>query len=386
MNRRAARAVSLEDQRRIARRRLPKAVFDFVDGGADDEVTLAANAAAWQARFFRPHALVDVSNRVTTTTVLGQEIALPVILGPTGLTRVISPGRGELAVARAAGRAGTVYVAGTGGSDSLEAISDQASGPLWFQLYLWRDRELSEWLVERARLAGYRALCLTIDVPVRGQRERDLRHGLTYPPRIRLRSAMGFLRAPAWSWALLTHPRIKFANLGDSPVARGDNRMTSAAYMTTLMLEPAGIATWESIAWLREAWDGPLVVKGIMTPEDARAAADAGYDAIVVSNHGGRQLDGLPPTAVVLPEIAAAVGDRVEVLVDGAIRRGTDVVKALALGARACLVARPYLFALAAGGEDGVIRMIEILRTEVDRTLALVGCRSVAELTGSILR
>ena len=370
---------SLEDFRRQARRRLPRAVFDFVEGGAGDEVTLRENRSAFERVTFQPRALVDVSRREQSTTVLGTHVTLPVLLAPAGLARLVSR-EGELAVARAAGRAGTIFVLSTAASCSIEEVAAAASGPLWFQLYLGRDRDVGRSLVERAATAGYAALCLTIDVPVPGRRDRDVRNGVTVPPRITRRNAFDVAHRFSWLRDVLIGPPITFKNL--TPYAGGMTGAVALAAYHNEQLVNAG-ATWNELLWLRGFWSGPLVVKGVMTAKDACRAIECGADAVVVSNHGGRQLDGLPASIDVLPEIVDAVQGRAEVLIDGGIRRGTDVVKALALGARACLVGRPYLFALAAAGEEGVLGMLEMLRAEIDCTLALVGCTALGELDRS---
>lgn len=354
-------------------------VFDFVDGGAEDETTVRENRRAFGDLAFRPRVLVDVSARPQSVRVLGQDLDLPVLLGPTGLARMIDPA-GETAAAVAAAAFGTVSVVSSGSSVSFEEVA-AAAGPQWFQLYPWGDRATIEALIDRARTSGYRAMVVTVDVPVVGAREKDHRNGLTVPPRISPRTGWDVVRHPRWLSGIARHPKVTFANFtGLIPDARGTGGLAAA---TQGLLNPAH--TWADLTWMVEQWDGPVLLKGVMTAEDARRAVDHGCAAVAVSNHGGRQADSLPGAVDVLEEVVAAVGDHVDVLLDGGIRRGADVVKALALGARACLVGRPWLYGLAAHGAPGVARTLEILRDEVDRTLALIGRPGVGSLDRSSL-
>jgi len=377
-----APALTLEDLRARARRRLPRMVFEFIDGGAEDESTIAENRRGFGDLTFRPRVLVDVSRRSQEVTVLGQHLSMPVLLAPTGLSRVAGRA-GERAAARAAAACGTVSVVSTAASVSLEDVAAATPQPQWFQLYPWGDRAVINSLIERARGLGYTAMVVTADVPVVGGRERDLRTGMTVPPRVSPRTAYDVLRHPRWVGELLTGPRITFANLTDlyPHLGRGAG---SLAKQSVKLLNAAH--TWEDLAWMKETWGGPTVLKGVMCGEDAALAVDHGCDAVIVSNHGGRQCDHLPATIDVLAEVVGAVGGRAQVLLDGGVRRGSDVVKALALGADACLVGRPWLYGLATGGEAGVVQALEILRTEIDRTLALVGRPGVDELDPSVLR
>ena len=370
-----------EDLRRAARRRLPRMVFDFVDGGADGELTLARNRAAFSDVMFAPRFMRDVSEVSTATTVLGEDVPLPFILAPAGLASVVHP-EGELAVARAAAAARTIFCISTASSYAMEDIAAAApDARLWFQLYLWRDERVVESLVDRARDIGCRALVLTIDVPAVGKRERDLTNGMSIPPRIRASSIVDALRRPRWLRGLLTGPELTFGNL--KGIASGDSAATIGEYTDRELVDRT--VTWERVRWLRERWDGPLVVKGVMTVEDSRLAVSQGADAVYVSNHGGRQLDSVPGTATVLPRIVDAVGDRAEVLVDGGIRRGEDIVKACALGARVALGGRPWYHALAADGERGVRRMLDLLRSDVARTQTLVGVADIRDIDASAL-
>jgi L-lactate dehydrogenase (cytochrome) len=372
---------TVEDLRAEARRRLPRMVFDFVDGGAEEEVTMRANRSAFEAITFDPRYMRGVGERDISTTILGTPVRSPVMLAPTGLAR-LAHRDGELGLADAAGREGSIFVVGIASGTTLEAVAERAEGPLWFQLYLWKGRTIVEGLVERARAAGYRALCVTVDVPVLGNRERDIRNGMRIPPKINLRNAFDAARRPRWL-ANIARAELTFVNMRGVPGAGGNSGLSLMDWVNRELHDPG--ATWDEVAWLREIWDGPLVVKGITHPEDARSAVDAGADGVVVSNHGGRQLDGGPATITALPGVVAAVGDRAEVLLDSGVRRGSDVVKAIALGARACLVGRPYWYGLAAGGTAGAQRMLEILNTEIDRTLALVGRSRLDELDPSVL-
>lgn len=373
-------ALTVADLRAAARRRLPRMVFDFVDGGAEDESTLRENRRGFADVAFRPRVLVDVRERPQAVQVLGQDLAMPVILGPTGLTRMV--GRdGEKAAAVAAERFGTVSVVSSGSSVSLEDVAASVAVPQWFQLYPWGDRATIESLIGRARACGYRVMVVTVDVPVVGAREKDLRNGLTVPPRVNPRTGWDVLSHPQWLAELLRGPKVTFANFtGLVPRSRGVSGLAAA---TQGLLNPGH--TWADLAWMAEQWGGPVLLKGVMTAEDARRAVDVGCAGIAVSNHGGRQADSLPGSLDVLGEIVDAVGDSADVLLDGGIRRGTDVVKALALGARACMTGRPWLYGLAAGGTPGVTRVLEILHGEIDRTLALLGRPGVASLDRSAI-
>ncbi len=365
-----ARAASIADLRRLARRRAPRAVFDYTDGAAGEELSLSRSREAYTRVEFSPRVLQDVSGVDTSTTILGKLSAAPWAFAPTGFTRMMHT-EGESAVARVAARMGVPYALSTMGTTSIEQLAAAAPGARrWFQLYLWRDREASRDFVVRARAAGYEALVLTVDTPVAGPRLRDVRNGLTIPPTLSLRTfAEGSLH-PAWWWDLLTTEPLEFASL---------HRFEgTVAELVGTMFDPA--ASMADLTWLREAWDGPLVVKGIQTVADARAVVDAGADALVVSNHGGRQLDRAPVPLEVLPSVVDAVGDRAEVYVDGGILSGSDIVAAVALGARAALVGRAYLYGLMAGGERGVHRAAEILQQEVTSTLALLGVSRVSDL------
>ena len=376
------RVVNIEDLRRLARRRLPRVVFDYIDGGAEAEVTLRENRRAFDAVAFRPRHAVRLAACQLKTRVLGTELALPVLLAPVGYSRVMHPD-GEAGAAHAAGAAGTAYVLSTISGHALEDVKAASAGPVWYQLYLVGGRATAEAAIDRARVAGFSALVITIDTPVAGIRERDLRNGMTA-----LLSGGPLARLPFLP-RLFAHPRWLASFLRDGGVPRLPNIVTPGQGPMPLMdvtsaLARAAIA-WEDLRWVRERWPGPIVIKGVLTGDDARRAVDAGAAAVVVSNHGGRQLDGVPASLMVLPEVVAAVNGQAEVLMDGGIRRGGDVIKALCLGARAVLVGRAYAYGLAAAGTAGVARAIEILRADLERTLTLLGCPSVAALDESLV-
>jgi L-lactate dehydrogenase (cytochrome) len=368
--RRLARAASIADLRRLARRRAPRAVFDYTDGAAGEELSLSRSREAYSRVEFSPRVLQDVSGVDTSTTILGKPSAAPWAFAPTGFTRMMHT-EGEIAVGRVAALMGIPYALSTMGTTSIEQLAAAApDARRWFQLYLWRDREASRDFVVRAQAAGYEALVLTVDTPVAGPRLRDVRNGLTIPPTLSLRTFAEGSTHPAWWWDLLTTEPLEFASL---------HRFEgTVAELVGTMFDPA--ASMADLTWLREAWDGPLVVKGIQSVADARAVVDAGADALVVSNHGGRQLDRAPVPLEVLPSVVDAVGDEAEVYVDGGILSGSDIVAAIALGARAALVGRAYLYGLMAGGERGVQRAAHILQQEVTSTLALLGVSRVSDL------
>jgi L-lactate dehydrogenase (cytochrome) len=368
----AARAGTIGELREAARRRVPAVVFDYVDGAAGDEVTAARNLAELRAVELRPRVMVDVSKVETATSVLGSPIALPLLGAPMGLTGLMHPS-GEVALARALHAAGSIYVVAAMASCPLEEVAGAASGPLWFQMYFWRDRGLVRELLRRARGAGMSVLVLTVDVPCAGYRDRDRRNGFSMPPRVTLRALAGGAVHPRWSAEFLRQPRIRWGNLPDYGMTAG-----AFAAQTNRQFDPA--ATWADVGWFREHWDGQLVVKGILRPEDARQAVRLGAEAVIVSNHGGRQLDGAPAAIRALPGVAQAVAGEAEVYFDSGIRRGVDIVRAIALGARACLAGRALAYGLGAAGEAGASRAVEILRDELRTALALTGCPSVHAL------
>jgi L-lactate dehydrogenase (cytochrome) len=379
---RPARAVNIEDLRNMARKRVPRAVFEYLDGGAEGECTLRENLRAFQEVTFRPRGAVETKSCDTRVRVLGHELAFPALLAPVGYTRLLHPG-GEMAAARAAGDSGTVFVLSTVSGHSLERVKAASRGSVWYQLYLVGGREAAEGAIERARRAGFSALVITLDTAVIGMRERDLRNGVRELLARRPLPMLPFLPN------VLAHPRWMAGFLFDGGVPNLENVVIPGEGPMRLSgiggaLSRSAI-TWDDMAWIRKLWAGPIVMKGILTADDARRAVDEGASAIVVSNHGGRQLDGTEASLRALPEIVAAVGDRTEVLMDGGIRRGSDMVKALCLGARAVLIGRAYSYGLAAAGYDGVMRAIQILKDDVERTLRLLGCESAGKLDGSFL-
>lgn len=381
VTRRLRGAASVADLRRLARRRLPAGVFDYIDGAAEDERTLAANVDAFAAVTFRPRVLRDVSSIDTSTTLLGQPLPMPLVLAPTGFTRIADP-QGELAVARAAARAGLPYTLSTMATRSIEEVAAASTGPKWFQVYVWRDRGLVKELVERAHRAGYDALMLTVDTAVLGRRERDVRRGFTLPPTVGLDTLVDGMLHPGWSWSFVRSEPIRFANLVGSSVGDGGTAVSLAEF-TASQFDPA--LSWADVDWLRSQWDGPLLLKGIQTVDDAVLAADAGVDAIALSNHGGRQLDSAPPVLDLVEPVAQAVGDRVAIICDGGIRRGSDIVKALALGATAAMTGRAYLYGLGAAGERGVDHVLDLLGADLRRVMALCGVRSIPEITRALV-
>jgi L-lactate dehydrogenase (cytochrome) len=374
--RRLSRALTIADLRAVARRRTPRAVFDYTDGAAEAESSLRRAEEAFQRVEFRPRVLRDVTKVDTTATIFGRPSALPLAFAPTGFTRMMHH-QGERAVVRVAEEAGIPYALSTLGTTSIEDVAAAApAARKWFQLYVWRDRGAGKELVERARAAGYEALILTVDVPVAGARLRDARNGLTIPPSLTLRTVLDGAMHPSWWFNLLSTDPLEFASLTSSE--------GTVAELIDRMFDPA--LTVRDLSWLRETWSGPLIVKGIQHVDDARMVVDAGADAVVVSNHGGRQLDRAATPLEMLPAVVEAVGDRTEVLLDGGVRSGADIAAAVALGARACLVGRAYLYGLMAGGERGVRRALEILAGELVRTMKLLGADSVDALEPALVR
>ncbi len=374
------RVVCIEDFRPIARQRVPKSVFDYLDGGAEGEVTLRENCRIFSDVTFRPRHAVAVAQCDLHTRVLGFDLALPFLLAPVGYSRLMHPG-GEVAAARAAGRAGTGYILSTISGHKLEDVRAGSKGPVFYQLYLMGGRGAAEAVIERARVAGFNALVVTIDTPVSGIRERDYRNGMkeliSGGPLAKIPFLPQILSRPGWLIEYLMDgglpglPNVVIPGKGQMPLVDINAALAEST------------PTWADLGWIRKIWKGPIVIKGVLTADDARRAIDEGVAAISVSNHGGRQLDGLPASLRALPEVVEAVQGRIEVLMDGGIRRGTDIVKAICMGARAVLCGRAYAYGLAAAGEAGVDRAIEILRTDLERTLRLLGCASVAELDRS---
>ncbi len=378
----SSKVVNVEDLRRMAQRRLPRSVFDYLDGGAEAELTLHENCRAFRDVTFRPRGAVAAADCNLKTRVLGHEISFPAMLAPVGYSRLMHP-EGEVAAARAAGEAGTGYILSTISGHKLENVKAASQGPVFYQLYLLGGRAAAEGSLDRARRAGFSALVITVDTPVSGMRERDPRNGMK-----ELLSGSLFSKIP-YVPNILAHPGWLISFLRDGGVPKLENIVVPGKGPMGLLDVGAALSestvTWADLKWIRELWSGPIVVKGLLTGEDAKRAVDEGAAAVVVSNHGGRQLDSVSPTLRALPEVAAAVNGQVEVLMDGGIRRGSDIVKALCLGARAVLVGRAYAYGLGAAGYAGVTRAIDILRTDVERTIRLLGCPSASALDRSYL-
>ncbi len=368
-----AKAVNIADLRRLAAKRLPRMVFDYIDGGADDEVTLKASVSRFQDYQLSWDALVDIASIDLSRTVMGAPMRMPFFISPTAASRLFHIA-GETAVARAAHAAGVVYSISTLGSTSIEDIAKVTPGPKFFQIYVWKDRGLVREILERVRAAGFHGVILTVDVPVAGNRERDPRNGFSLPPKITPQTVGQVLARPAWALDLLRQPPIKPANFAHLPEPPG-------GIIGFINSQFDRSVTWKDAAWIREVWGGPFAVKGIITPDDARRCVEIGASTVWISNHGGRQLDTCLPTIDALSPIVEAVRGQAEVILDGGVRRGSDIVKALALGAQAVALGRAYLWGLAAGGEAGVQRSLSILEEETARTMALVGAAKISDLT-----
>jgi (S)-mandelate dehydrogenase len=371
---RLSRARNVADLRLLARRRLPRAIFDFIDGGAEDEHTLWENCEAFRRVRLAPRALVDVSQVDTTTELLGSKIDMPLIIGPTGAVGFAWP-CGDLALARVASAARIPFVLSTSASVSIEAVAERVEGRLWFQCYIFKQREFSHKLIQRALVAGYESLVLTVDFPVGGNRERDFLNDFSWPFRYTPRNLFDFARHMSWAAQILAHSAPQLSNL-DGFVASKD----TATIASSVGRNYDSSFDWNGLQQVRDAWPKKLLVKGIVRPDDAERLVSIGVDAVIVSNHGGRQLDGGPATLDALPAIAAAVRKRIPVLLDGGIRRGSDIVKALALGADCVLIGRPTLYGISVAGEDGAKRTIDIFRTELVRAMQLCGVRTIAQL------
>jgi L-lactate dehydrogenase (cytochrome) len=371
----------IEDLRQLAKKRVARAIFDYVDCGSYSECTLRANRSDLELLTLRQRVGIDVDKRSTRATMLGEEVAMPVALAPVGLTG-LNWADGEILAARAAQRFGVPFTLSTMSICSIEDVAGAVDKPFWFQLYVMRDRGFAASLIQRAKAAGCSALVLTLDLQIQGQRHRDLKNGLAVPPKLTVGTALDILRHPGWALNVLRGRRRSFGNL--------EGRIPDAKSLTTLSQWIAGqfdpTLSWKDVEWVKRLWGGKLVLKGILDAEDAKLAAQSGVEAIVVSNHGGRQLDGTASSIRALPDVVDAVGERLEVWFDGGIRSGQDVLKALALGARATLIGRAFAYGLGAMGEAGVARALDIIQRELDVTLALCGLRSVREANRSILR
>jgi L-lactate dehydrogenase (cytochrome) len=370
----------IKDLRTLARRRVPKAFFDYADGGSYNEETLRANRADLEKIKLRQRVMVDVSERSLATTIIGQKVSAPFALAPIGLCGM-QYGDGEILSAQAAEEANIPFILSTMSICSIEHVAEATTKPFWFQLYVIRDREFSKDILTRAVNAGCNTLVLTVDLQVLGQRHRDVRNGMTVPPEIRLKNVIDIATKPSWALSILRGKSKTFGNLAGHVKGMGD--VTSLAQWTNSQFDPA--LNWKDVEWIKKIWPGKLIIKGILDVEDAKTAAKLGADAIVVSNHGGRQLDGAPSSISALPAIAQAVGSDTEVLFDGGIRTGGDMLRALALGARACLIGRAYIYGLGAGGKAGVAKAIDILQKELSVAMALTGTTRVADIGPQIL-
>ena len=380
--RRLQSVANVSDLRTISKRRLPGGVFDYIDGAAEDELTLQRNSAAFQDVEFKPRVFRDVSSISLKSTLFGKELDFPLVMAPTGFGRIANS-QGELAVARAADRAGIPYTLSTLGTRSIEEIAAVSQGRKWFQVYVWRDRELVREMLERAIAADFEAIQITVDTAITGRRERDVKHGFTLPPKIGLGTIVDGALHPGWTWDFITAEPISFANVNGKIVGDGSDPITLADYINS-QFDPS--LSWNDLEWFRSIWKGPIIIKGIQTVEDAKIAAGMGIEGIALSNHGGRQLDGAPAPFELLESVVQSVGGEIEIICDGGVRRGSDIAKALALGANACMIGRAYLYGLGAGGERGVDFVLDHLREGLKRTMMLCGVASLSELKPELLR
>jgi L-lactate dehydrogenase (cytochrome) len=384
--RRLSKAADVDDLRSIAKRRLPGGVFDYIDGGAEDERTYRRNTDGFSDIEFVPRILRDVAEVDPSVQLFGRQLPLPLVLAPTGFTR-IADSQGELAVARAAERAGLPYGLSTLSTRSIEEVAAVSGGDKWFQVYVWKDRGLVAEMLDRAAASGYSTIMITVDTAMLGRRERDVRRGFSLPPKIGLDTIVDGIVHPGWTWDFINAEPIAFANVVGKTVGDGSDPVSLSAYINS-QFDPA--LSWAEIEWFRSRWRGTVVLKGVQSVADAQLAVEHGVDGVMLSNHGGRQLDDAPAPIDLLPLVVDALGFRgersIEVIVDGGVRRGSDVVKAMALGASACSIGRPYLYALGAGGERGVDHLLDFFATGVERTMALTGARSVADLTPELVR
>jgi len=371
---------SIADLRERARRNVPKMFFDYADAGSYNQETLRANSADFEKIKLRQRILRDVDQRSTATTILGEPVPLPLALGPIGLGGMMH-GDGEIMACRAAQAAGIPYTLSTMSINSIEDVAAAVDKPFWFQLYVMRDRGFIRELIQRAAAAKCSALMLTVDLQVLGQRHVDVRNGLTVPPEIKLKNVLDIMTKPAWAWSILKGKSKTFGNL--SGHVKGMENINSLAAWTASQFDPT--LSWKDVEWVKSLWPGKLILKGILDVDDAKIAVTTGADAISVSNHGGRQLDGAPSAISALPRVVDAVGSEIEVMFDSGVRTGADIMRALALGARSCIVGRSYIYGLGAGGQAGVANAIEILRKEFDVTMALCGVKSTAEINREML-
>jgi L-lactate dehydrogenase (cytochrome) len=373
---------NIADLRLVAKRRLPEPVFHYLDGGADDELTLNNNTSAFDDYELLPTQLSDVSSIDMTSTLFGHKFDWPVIISPTGASKLFH-GSGEPAVVRAAEKFGMVYSLSTLATTTIADVAAVSDSPKMYQIYIFKDRALTAEFIERCKEAKYLALCLTVDTPVAGNRERDFVYGFSAAPRSRIRQALSFAGHPGWLYRALIRKDLEMVNITRSEAAAQNVKADVRQFFED---QTDRSLTWKDVEWIRDRWNGPLVIKGIQTVEDCRKAADAGATAVMLSNHGGRQLDSAPAPVDCIADAADALRDRLEIICDGGIRRGNHIVKAVALGANACSVGRAYLYGLAAGGQEGAELSLEILQTEFERTMALIGCNSVSKLGRSYVQ
>ncbi len=376
MSNRIRQAISIDDLRTLAKKRLPKMVFDYIDGGADDEITLAKNISRFRERELVWRALTDISSIKTETTVMGTKSELPFFISPTASSRLFNPKQGEFAVAKAAQKYGIPYSISTIGSTSIEDISKEINGPKFFQIYVWKDRGLVSEIIERVKAAGFDGIILTVDVPVAGNRERDPRNQFTIPPKVSPSVVAQMLARPQYLFEMISSGKIEAANFRHIKNEGGIIEFINNQFDRTV--------TWKDAEWIRKEWGGKFAIKGISTAADAQNCIDIGADAVWISNHGGRQLDTAPATIDTLPAISEKAYGKAEIILDGGIRRGTDIVKALAMGATSVAIGRAYLYGLGAGGQQGVERALEILKTELLRAMALCGATDISQIKSDL--
>ena len=387
VTRRLSSCANIDDYRAIAKKRLPAGVFDYIDGAAEDESAMTRNASRFGDRTIVPRVLRDVSNIDITTDILGVPASMPLIIAPTGFPRIAHP-EGELATARSAARHDIPFSLSTMGTRSIEEVAAACSGRKWFQVYVWKDRELTKDMLDRSRANGFEALYITVDTAVLGRRERDVRRGMSLPPKLGLNTFIEGAKRPAWVLDFLRNDPIVFSNVAvstdrlNNDAQDGSTAVSLAAFINS-QFDPR--LSWEDVAWIREQWDGPVILKGIQSVADAKIAVSEGLDAIALSNHGGRQLDSAPAIVDLVAPVADAVAGEIEIYCDGGVRRGSDVVKAVALGADACMIGRPHLYALAAGGEQGVDHMLDFFLDGIEQTIALSGVSSISDLDRSLI-
>ena len=379
--RKLERAANIADLRLLARARLPRGIFDYIDGGAEDEITMRRNSDAFRDYEFVPRILRNVADIDTSTSLLGRSLSSPLIFSPTGFTR-IAHSQGELSVARVAAKHGLPYCLSTLSTRSIEEVAAVSNGPKWFQVYVWRDRGLVRDMLSRAQANGYEAIMLTVDTAVLGRRERDVRRGFTLPPKLGPGTIIDGILHPAWTWDFVRNDPITFANISG---ANGGDTGTAVtlSYFISEQFDPA--LSWDDIEWFRANWNGPIILKGVQSVADSLNAQSAGIDALALSNHGGRQLDAAPSPLSLVAPVAHATNGTMPIICDGGIRRGSDIVKALALGATACTMGRSYLYGLGAAGEVGVEKALTLLTDDMQRTMALCGVRNIAEITPELV-